>query len=83
MKKVFTLTITIVLLSSFASADFYTGNDLLSKLDCDFKGDINDLRLFGDHAMAWGYTIGVFDLGSGEYWTSPIISHRGRLKTLQ
>jgi hypothetical protein len=55
------IALTLLTLSTAASAEFYDGNDLFKNI----QGDAN-ARL-----LALGYVAGVFDLGRGEYHCAP------------
>lgn len=57
-------------LSSFASADWETGNSLLSKLDFE-ESPHGDLAEMSNFAKAWGYLLGVFDEYDGVLWEAP------------
>jgi hypothetical protein len=56
-----TLALTICLLAASANAEFYTGNDLLTKLDA----------TGADFAIAIGYISGVHDAARGTVHCSP------------
>ena len=54
------ISIALLTVSTAASADFYSGNDLLERMQDPARS-----------AIAMGYVAGVSDMGSGEYHCAP------------
>ena len=67
------LAIALLLVCSTAHAEFFTGNDLLAKMDADS---------IVDRSMALGYVVGVSDTGEGVNHCPPANITTGQVRDL-
>ena len=65
------ISIALLTVSTAASADFYSGNDLLERMQDPARSSI-----------AMGYVAGVVDMGSGEYHCAPPDATLGQIRDM-
>ena len=65
--------LALVLICGNAQAEFYTGNDLLQRLDSESHGE---------KMLALGYVIGVFDVGSAVLHCPPAGVTAGQVRDM-
>jgi len=65
--------LALALICGNAQADFYTGNDLLQRLDSESHGE---------KMLALGYVMGVFDVGQSVLHCSPATVTAGQIRDM-
>jgi hypothetical protein len=73
LERIMRIAVALLLVCSTAQAEFFTGNDLLAKMESDH---------IVDRSMALGYVVGVSDTGDGVTHCPPANITTGQVRDL-